>query len=99
MIPPESTSAGVTDCRPMMTPSWPAVSECDLTAQFMERLAPRLDFAILCAAGKLALLQMFAGKHLRKPHRRNCFPLIAAKSRRQRMAGCYALPPPAASID
>jgi hypothetical protein len=40
MIAPESSSAGVTTAGRMMTPSWPAVSECDLMAQFMERLAP-----------------------------------------------------------
>jgi len=39
MILPKSSSAGVSDCRPMVTPSWLVVRECGLMAQFMKRLA------------------------------------------------------------
>jgi hypothetical protein len=36
----------------MVTASWPVVPECGLMREFMERLAPRLDFAMFCKACK-----------------------------------------------
>jgi hypothetical protein len=46
----------------MVTASWPGMPEWGLMMQFMARLAPRLDFAILCAAGMLVPSLNFAGK-------------------------------------